>query len=68
MRIIGLLWCNGDSKEKACELYESVQDYDLPKIAFDDKDIRPNLNLLFDYSIKMVFENEPRYMRTEHSI
>ena len=58
LRNIGLLWCQGDPLEKACELYENMQDPDKPKIAANDKDFIPNLSAILDFATTMVYEQE----------
>ena len=63
LRNIGILWCEGDSKEKASELFENMQDNDAPTIACNDKDFKPNLYALFNFATEMVFINEPIYKK-----
>ena len=55
LRVLGILWCNGEALEKATELYDTMQDNDQDKIAASDKDFKPNLFLLFDFATKIVF-------------
>lgn len=62
MKILGILWCDGEDIEKVSELYDCLQGPDDDKIAFDDKDFKPNFNHLLDFASSIVFDNEPKYM------
>ena len=55
LRILGLLWCDGDSMEKAVELYDNMQDNNQPEIAASDKDFNPNLFVMLDFASEIVF-------------
>lgn len=68
LRMLGVLWCNGEPLEKANELYDILQDNDQERIAASDKDFKPNLFLLFDFATKMVFEQEAEFMKKDRKI
>lgn len=64
LRCLGLLWCEGKSAEKAFEFYDMLQDDNQKSIAANDKDFKPNFNSLLDMASAMVFELEPKFMKT----
>lgn len=43
LRLIGILWCDGDSTEKAVELFECMQDSRAKDISAHDRDFEDNL-------------------------
>jgi hypothetical protein len=44
LRIVGLLWCDGDAEEKVPELYETLQEEGDEEISWTDKDFRSTFN------------------------
>lgn len=68
LRLIGILWCDGDKTEKVVELFECMQDHDNPSISAHDKDFEANIFQLYDFALRMVFENEPKYMNTSQRV
>ena len=56
MKCLGLLWCDGDIKEKIYEFYDILQDDKQDKIAANDKEFKPTFNQLLDFATEMVFE------------
>ena len=61
MRVIGLLWCEGDALDKAVELYDNMQDHNQPKIAANDKDFKPNFFKAFDLATDLIIKNDVLY-------
>jgi len=66
LRILGLLWCEGDAKEKVHELYDNLQDNNQKTIAANDKDFRPNFFGMLDMCTSIVFECEKLFSDDEH--
>jgi hypothetical protein len=64
LRCLGLLWCDGKAGDKAFEFYDMLQDDNQPSIAAMDKDFQPNFFTLLDMASAMVYELEPKYMKT----
>ena len=53
---MGILWCDGEPKEKIIELYHVLQDNHQEKIAWNDKDLPATLKNLFDLATSVVFK------------
>ena len=62
---MGLLWCDGQPKEKVVELYDMIQDNNQERLAADDKDFNKNLRLIFDFASTYCFKFEMLYMGTD---
>ena len=58
LKCLGLLWCDGDVKEKVPEFYDILQQEGDASIAHNDKDFKSTLFCIFDFSSQMVFEQE----------
>ena len=55
---MGVVWCEGDAKEKVHELYDNLQDNNQPNIACNDKDFKPNFFGMLDMASEVVFRCE----------
>lgn len=64
LKLMAILLCEGSPKEKAFELYDSVQDNFQERIACSDKDFEPAFFHLLDLATELVFYWEPIYMQT----
>ena len=67
IRVLGLLWCEGNDVEKAHEFYNMLQGSQ-PTIACSDKDFKPNLFTLFDMASDMTLELAPKYTKTPKKV
>ena len=64
LQILGILWCNGDDKKKATQLYLLLQERNSDRINSHDKDFPRCFNTLLDTATEMVFRFESKYMKT----
>ena len=56
LKLMGILWCDGEPNEKIIELYHVLQDNHQEKIAWNDKDTPATLKSLFDLATSVVFK------------
>lgn len=67
LKVLGLLWCDGDLTEKAKELYDIAQgNITDNEIACNDKDFKSLFDILLNFSTEMVFRNEAHVFKREH--
>ena len=60
IRILGILWCDGDAKEKAIELYDVISNQEY--LTWGDKDFKPTMTQLFSFATTIIhgyFKDEP---------
>ena len=61
LRALALVWCNGDPIEKAEEMYDILQNNKQDYLAACDRDFKPTLFKMLEFSSSMVYKLEPKY-------
>ena len=61
LKLMGILWCDGDPHERITELYHVFQDNHQEKIAWSDKDMPIALTILFNFATKVIFNHIKKY-------
>ena len=55
LKMLGILWCNGNPDEKTAELYNSIVDNKSDTIVVCDKDFKPNFFQLCEFATEMPY-------------
>ena len=65
IKLLGILWCDGNADEKVTELYHVLQDNQQEEIACNDKEVPVLFKVIFDFATKTVFEEAERAQTLE---
>ena len=58
LKVLGILWCDGEAKEKAQELFSVIQDIEATKISANDREFKMTFEYLMDIASELVFDIE----------